>query len=248
MSEESKYQAHPAARAFSWMEGKALEDLVADIKAKGMFYPVILAKHEDEWCVLDGRNRERAALMAGVEPTYEHYEGDDPYGYVDSVNHHRRHQNVDQRLISAAKLERARSGDNQWSRQLAGPTAAQVAEKEGSSVRQVQRSRAVVDNAEPEVVEAVASGDLPMYRADEIARLEREQQLDALNEAKNTEAPRTKEKRDSMMSVSLLLKESDIMCLRALVEAGEWFAEREPRAREGVKVLLKLAPQVNRER
>ena len=243
---ESKYPPHPAAQAFSWMEGKALEDLVADIKRKGMFYPVILAEYDGEICVLDGRNRERAALMAGVEPRYEMFTGEDPWEYVDSVNHQRRHQNVDQRLISAAKLERARSGDNQWSRRSAAPTAAEVAEKEGASKRQVERSRAVVDKAEPEVVEAVARGELAMTRADEIARLERAQQLDALEQAKNTEEPRTKVERDSMMSIARLMKESEVMALRVLVEAGEWFAERDARAREGIKALLSVLPMVRK--
>jgi len=47
--------------------------------------------------ILDGRNRYRACLEAGIEPTSTAYIGDDPQGFVVSMNMHRRHLTAEQK-------------------------------------------------------------------------------------------------------------------------------------------------------
>jgi len=91
---------HPLASHFPLLKGPEFEALVADIAANGLLEPIVL--HED--AILDGRNRYRACLQAGVEPRFEQYAGDDPLAFVVSKNLHRRHLTASQRAILAAKL------------------------------------------------------------------------------------------------------------------------------------------------
>ena len=245
---ESKYPPHPAATAFPLMEGEAYERLRNDIKANGLRMPIILAKHDAEWCVLDGRNRMRACAELGRDFKHEYFDGDlgEAIRYSISLNVARRHLNESQRAYSAALLAALEPGTNRKnSGKSAGvPTQSEAARLLNVGERTVRDAKAVQEKGITELGVAVQSGEMAVSRAVEIARLEKDQQLDALNQAKNTEAPRTKVERDGMMSVSLLLKESEVMALRTLIEAGEWFAERDARAREGVRVLKRLAPQV----
>jgi hypothetical protein len=69
------------------MEGAAFDELVADIMRNGLVSPI--TKHED--AILDGRNRYRACEQARVTPRFIAYEGDDPLGFVISLNLKRRH-------------------------------------------------------------------------------------------------------------------------------------------------------------
>jgi hypothetical protein len=86
------FKIHPAAALLPLMEGKDFDDLVADIKANGLKEPVTLLGG----LLLDGRNRVRACIAAGVPVSVdEHQEGcpqiGNPYSYVGSKNIHRRH-------------------------------------------------------------------------------------------------------------------------------------------------------------
>ena len=75
-----------------------------DIRQNGLHKPIIL--YEDK--ILDGRNRFLACKKLWPEYTpdkkYEHYEGDDPLGYVLSLNLHRRHLTASQRAALAAEI------------------------------------------------------------------------------------------------------------------------------------------------
>jgi hypothetical protein len=71
------------ADIFPLMGNQETAALAEDLKARGLIYPVILHK---DGRILDGRNRYRACLRAGVEPKFETYDGDDPEGFVISAN------------------------------------------------------------------------------------------------------------------------------------------------------------------
>jgi hypothetical protein len=113
MSADLKF--HPLAGIFPLMEGAEFDALVADIKANGLHYPIILYDGK----ILDGRNRYRACLAAGFEPAVRN--GDnwigDPASFVISRNIRRRHLTAEQKRDLIARLLKA--APEQSDRQIA---------------------------------------------------------------------------------------------------------------------------------
>ncbi len=101
--------------------------------------------------ILDGRNRHAACLIAGVEPTFTTYDGDDPAGYALAVNIQRRNLTRGQRAM--AVVTAADVTNNLSLRKLAG-----VAEVS----REYTRQAGVVLEAAPDLVEAVTAGFTPL--------------------------------------------------------------------------------------
>lgn len=97
-----QYDDHPIASIFPLMTEDELGELADDIKAHGLKNPIVLYEEK----VLDGRNRYRACLEAGVEPRFEAYEGDAPTAHVLSLNLQRRHLTPSQRACVAVEAER----------------------------------------------------------------------------------------------------------------------------------------------
>jgi len=86
--------AHPAAEGFPLLQGNAWKTFVADIRANGLQQPIAIYAGPDQahkGKTLDGRNRDLACSIAGVEPRYVEIVTNDPAGYVNSANAHRRH-------------------------------------------------------------------------------------------------------------------------------------------------------------
>jgi hypothetical protein len=96
------YDFHPLAGLFPPMEGAELDALAIDIKANGLQEQIALYEGK----ILDGRNRYRACLAAGVSPVT--YDADpfirDPAAYVVSANLHRRHLTAEQKRELITKL------------------------------------------------------------------------------------------------------------------------------------------------
>jgi ParB-like chromosome segregation protein Spo0J len=83
------FEFHHHANRFPLMEGEPFVELVADIKTNGQREPIVLYNGT----ILDGRNRERACIEAGVTPKYREFVGNDDEArdFVISANIHRRH-------------------------------------------------------------------------------------------------------------------------------------------------------------
>ncbi|MGZ6386018.1 MAG: hypothetical protein ACXWOL_11350, partial [Ktedonobacteraceae bacterium] len=93
---------HELANLFPLIEGEEFAALVEDIRAHGLELPIYMYEGK----ILDGRNRYRACLEAGINPRYKVYEGDSPASFVVSMNKHRRHLTSSQLAFSAVELEK----------------------------------------------------------------------------------------------------------------------------------------------
>jgi len=92
---------HELANIFPLVDGEEFQELVKDIKANGQREAITTYQGK----ILDGRNRYRACLEAGVEPTTKQYVGNDPLSFVVSLNLHRRHLKSSQRAAIAVESE-----------------------------------------------------------------------------------------------------------------------------------------------
>jgi ParB-like chromosome segregation protein Spo0J len=91
---------HPLADLFPLMQGREFQDLVADVRARGLLHPITTLDGK----ILDGRNRYRACLENGIAIETVAYTGTDPRGFVIASNLQRRHLNESQRAMVAVKL------------------------------------------------------------------------------------------------------------------------------------------------
>lgn len=95
---------HDAAALFPLMSPDRFSELVGSVKANGLIHDIVL--HDGK--ILDGRNRYRACVEAGVEPRFISFVGD-PYSYAWNANGQRRDLVVEQRavifLLSVQKSE-----------------------------------------------------------------------------------------------------------------------------------------------
>jgi len=102
MEENLGREVHAVAELFPMLRGRAFEELAADIKKNGLREPILL---DAEGRIVDGRNRYRACLAAGVEPRFVEWEGEGELAELAlSLNLRRRHLNESQRALVAAKL------------------------------------------------------------------------------------------------------------------------------------------------
>jgi ParB-like chromosome segregation protein Spo0J len=151
----SKYEYHPIANLFPLMEGDEYQALVEDIKDRGLQEPIILYEGK----ILDGRNRYRACVDAGVEIKLplkiKTYDGKDPVGLVLTANLHRRHLDAGQRAVVAAELTNLEKGANQYSE---GITIERAAELFNVGRGSIDRARKLLKVADPEVVQEVKEG------------------------------------------------------------------------------------------
>ncbi len=201
-------QSHPVANIFPMMTAEEFAGLVEDIKANGLKEPIWL--HPDGR-IIDGRNRYKACIEAGVEPSFRTWNGEGSLvRFVVSLNLHRRHLNSSQRAIVGAKMlpileeeakERQLSGRGEdgsggrgnkktLSKSLDKVSrdglASQQAAKIAGTNRQYVSDAAKIVETKPELADKVLAGQMTIPQAKaEIKREEKRKQL----EAKAAEAP-----------------------------------------------------------
>ncbi len=161
---------HEHAGLFPWIEGAEFEELKADIAANGIREPIVFLDGQ----ILDGRNRYMAARDLGIDYPRVEYQGDDPLGYVISLNLRRRHMNESQRGMVAAKLAKIpRGGDRKSDAfdQTANLRTDQVAAMMNVSPRTVEAARKVQEIGVPALVAAVETGVVSVSAAAEVAKL-----------------------------------------------------------------------------
>ncbi len=146
---------HPVADLFPMLAEDELAELAADIKQRGLLQPIVL---DVEGRVLDGRNRLAACESAGIEPTFETYEGDDPDGYAFAVNVNRRHLRAGARHLLTEQARR-----------LTGKSKIAVSQASGVHDQRLIEAGLVLDFA-PDHVERVMDGGESLQTAVAVAR------------------------------------------------------------------------------
>jgi protein gp37 len=111
--DDENFAFHDAAALFPLLEGAEFRALVGDIAANGLHEPILL---DPSGRIVDGRNRYRACLEAGVDLRFDRWDGQgDVEALVLSLNLHRRHLTAEQRQTVVLKLR----GEGQSTRQIA---------------------------------------------------------------------------------------------------------------------------------
>lgn len=192
-------QFHPYAELFPEISKKAMMELEDDILQNGVHEPIWLFEGK----ILDGRNRYKAANRTGTRCPTRDYEGDNPLAFVLSLNLHRRHLSESQRSMVAGKISTLSIGSNQHV-QHCTPSREEAAEMLNVSPRSVSKAKKVIENAIPEVSQAVTDGKLSVNCAAKVSDKPKKEQkkiitgtkkeiLAAVSEPDETELTYTKE-------------------------------------------------------
>jgi hypothetical protein len=177
-------QYHEYANIYRMLPEKELQALADDMKAKGQLLPI--TSYEGK--ILDGRNRYRACEIAGIEPKIEPYTGDDPLGLIASLNDHRRHDTANERAMVGARMANLRKGgvggatvsDRTMGQSPPAITIERAAELSGSSSKNIQRAKPIVQKGIPELQDMVESGEVSIRAASEVAKLSESEQRKAV--------------------------------------------------------------------
>ena len=167
------FEFHPLANLFPLLEGQEFDDLVADILKNGLREPITLLGSR----ILDGRNRYRACLKAGVEVRHREFHGDNAAALVVSMNLHRRQLNESQRAMVALKLAKLKGGGDWQSEEAESANLrlhmprAEAAKVLNVSERSIDSAAAVAKKGVPKLVQAVERGEVRLSRATKIAGL-----------------------------------------------------------------------------
>jgi ParB-like chromosome segregation protein Spo0J len=165
---------HELADAFPTLDPKEIMALADDIAENTQHEPIVIFEGK----VLDGRNRYRACLAAGVEPSSREFDGDFDAArrFVISSNLHRRHLTVEQRSVAAAKLANMVVGgdtrsDHSANLRNGSISQSDAAEMLGVSTRSVTSASKVLKDGAPELVTAMESGEVKVSTAAELVGL-----------------------------------------------------------------------------
>ncbi|WP_233869578.1 ParB/RepB/Spo0J family partition protein [Paraburkholderia adhaesiva] len=168
-----RLELHPLCALFPVLQGDRFDELCADIRAHGLREPIVTLDGR----ILDGGNRYRACIEAGVEPRTVPFGDGDALAFVLSANLHRRHLSAGQQaaIVAAAtdwQKAHARGGDgsNQHGRkEQTGNTSGLLtvgarAAQSGASER-TQRLADKVAKANPALAKKVAHGEITLPQA-----------------------------------------------------------------------------------
>jgi hypothetical protein len=203
----ARMKTHPIADLFPMMADDELQDLAADIKERGLLQPVV---RDTEGRILDGRNRYAACKIAGVEPEYVTYEGDDPDGYALAVNIARRNMSKGQQAIVLARALRQRDKNIESIERDKG----KVARQHGISPQYLAHANVILDYAADEADRILTTPPLQFFdeayklaSANKKAKKEEADQLTALRDEAPDLADDVAEERVTFKDALVVLKQ-----------------------------------------
>ncbi len=161
------HELHPLCTLFPRLAGAEFDALVADNRANGLRQPIIT----HDGMILDGGNRYRACVEAGIKPTFQKFTGGNLVSFVLSANLHRRHMSPGQQAAIVASAQdwakaqpSGKGGDRRSSATLHLDTATTRAAESGASLR-TQKMADKVAKSSPELARQVAQGEVSLPKA-----------------------------------------------------------------------------------
>ena len=199
------YKVHPFADEFPLLEGAEFTDLVASVRDKGLYEPILLTA--DQSTIIDGRNRYRACMEAGRDPVFNLLEPDyteaQLLDMILALNLDRRHLDPTQRAGIASKYleyyeaavpppvrdasgKYVSAGETETpdlEDRLSRESAAKAAKVTGASRTGVRMWKRIEADA-PDLVPAMMAGTLSLNAAEaerkaRLARMKREEPVPA---------------------------------------------------------------------
>jgi hypothetical protein len=165
-------KVHPIADLFPMMPEDELAELAEDIKANGLIHPIIT---DDQGQLIDGRNRMKACKLAGVEPSFEKLDGQNPVVYILSANIGRRNITKSQRVMLVAKA---------YPKPAEHGRGKKCPETGHFSRQRLSEARKVLEHSE-NLADSVIKGTLSLDEA--LDRVKKEQERSDSDEAKLSE-------------------------------------------------------------
>lgn len=157
---------HPACAKWPWPSDAEFKKLVEDIRANGLLNDIWLTK---DGAMLDGKVRERACGIAGVEPRFQTYQGGDPVGFSISQNARRRHMPHNELAFvveELANMRQGRPGKNTSHEVFSRVhTLKEVAILSGVSKSSMEDAKAIKRHGAPNVVELAKTGQVRLRSA-----------------------------------------------------------------------------------
>lgn len=182
-AENGQLEDHPIAGIFPLMGAKELDELTEAIKRSGQRETIVL--HEGK--ILDGRNRYRACIAAGITKprtrVWGAYEGDgdSPVRFVLDLNYERRHLTTGQKAAIAtealpffeaeARARQEAAGKGEQGPGAPGEAVAAAAATMGVSARSVSRAKATKKSSK-KAFDALKAGQVSLNAAEQEARTE----------------------------------------------------------------------------
>lgn len=170
----TELELHPLCTLFPRLAGSEFDALRDDIRVNGLRHPIVL----HQGMILDGGNRYRACVDAGIEPKFAKFEGSNLVSFVLSANLHRRHMTAGQQAAIVASAQdwakaqpQGGTGANQHAQKEqrcnVAPlrdTAASRAAESGASLRTQKMADKVAKSA-PDLSRRVAHGEISLPKA-----------------------------------------------------------------------------------
>lgn len=191
LAESTSLEIHDVANIFPMMTTEEYQHLVEDIKKHGLKEPIWTYQNK----IIDGRNRHKACVDAGVTPRFREWDGNGSLvSFVVSLNLNRRHLTSSQKAMVALEVERRlaeeakkRTGgrplkpidDNstntekpsqKFEQVFVSRAASQAASVMGTNRQYVHDAKKIVEQA-PELKQAVLSGKMNISDAKAVAKL-----------------------------------------------------------------------------
>lgn len=195
--EPGRIPHHPLAGLFPMLGEDDLRRLADDIETRGQEEPVWLLDGK----ILDGRNRDAACHLIGIDAWTKEYEGKDPLGFVLSLNLHRRHLTDSQRAMVAARIVDWENGMNQTTAGSANVQTRVAARRLSISERAVAAAKRVRDHGVVALADAIRDGRISVSAGEAISHLERQAQDEVLRLEEKDIVARAKEIRQKRQLV-----------------------------------------------